>query len=336
MLKLIRIILFPIIPVYYTITWVRNFLYDKGILKQTSFNLPVIAVGNLSTGGTGKSPMVEYLIDLLRKTNKIAVLSRGYGRKTKGFYQVEVESNAHEVGDEPLQIKKKFPYVKVAVAENRVQGIQKLLEEEPWDAILLDDAFQHRKVKASGYILLTTYDQLYVDDMVLPTGNLREPKSGAKRGDIIVVTKCPKNLTQKDAVLITDKLKLASGQHLFFSTIIYDRQVKNKNSQIPLSNLKRNSFLLVTGIANPDTLISYLNEQQLQFTHLNFPDHYHFNDKDIAKFNTYDKVLCTEKDYVRLSGHLPEEKLWYQPIKTTFLFDQEDKFDSEILKRVEG
>lgn len=330
LIKIIRILLFPIVPVYYLITRVRNYLYDCGILKTTVFSTPVIAVGNLSTGGTGKSPMIEYLLSFLSPSYKIAVLSRGYGRKSKGFRLVEKDDLAINVGDEPLQFKTKFQDVEVAVDEKRARGIKTLLMAKNPELILLDDAFQHRKVKAGYYILLTTYQNLYVNDIVLPTGNLREPKCGAKRASAVVITKCPFNLSVLKSQEIADKLNLTSSQNLYFTSIDYENVIKNEKEERSLKSFGEESFLLVTGIANPKPLVRFLKNKDLSFDHLDYADHYNFNEKDIAKFKSYPLILCTEKDYVRLCSHFSSDQLWYQPIRTKFLFNAAHDFESKI------
>src|SRR5690606_12215617 len=216
-MKLLRKILFPFSLLYGGITAQRNWFYDIGLLISKAYDFPVICVGNLSTGGTGKSPMIEFLISFLKDEHKIAVLSRGYKRKTTGFREVLKTSMVEEVGDEPLQFKQKFPEVTVAVCEDRQTGIEKL--QKTAEVILLDDAFQHRKVKASLNILLTSFDKLYSNDCMLPAGNLREPKFGAKRADIIVVTKCPENIENTKMEAIKRRLKPKPHQEIYFSKI---------------------------------------------------------------------------------------------------------------------
>ena len=225
-MKFIRFILFPIVPIYYLVTWLRNKFYDTGIMSSKSYNIPVICVGNLSTGGTGKTPMIEYLIRLLKDEKPLATLSRGYKRKTKGFVLADENATADSIGDEPFQFFRKFEHIQVAVDGDRQNGIKQLItsENKP-KVILLDDAYQHRKVKAGFNILLTAYNNLYFEDIVLPTGNLREPRSGAKRADIIVVTKCNKDLADTEKSAIANKLKLNKNQKLFFSYIDYAKKV---------------------------------------------------------------------------------------------------------------
>ena len=223
---------------------IRNICYDKKWLKSISYPLPVFCVGNLSMGGTGKSPMIEYLIRFLKDDYQIGVLSRGYKRKTSGFREVLVSSKVEDVGDEPLQFKKKFPKIVVAVCANRREGIDRIKSNV--DLILLDDAFQHRKVNASKNILLTSYHKLYVNDCVLPVGNLRESKKGARRADIVVVTKCPEQHSYAKLKEIQNDLNLLSEQKVYFSKITYDKLIYGITEKLPLSHLKNKKFTLVT------------------------------------------------------------------------------------------
>ena len=258
-MKLIRIILFPIVPIYYLITRLRNWMFDVGIKSSKSYDFPVICVGNLSTGGTGKTPMIEYLIRLLKDDKNLATLSRGYKRKTEGFVLADEAANADTIGDEPFQFYRKFKDVRVAVDSDRQNGIAELRRLQPQpQVILLDDAFQHRKVKAGFNILLTTYNNLYYKDMVLPTGNLREPRSGAKRADLIVVTKCSKDITEIEKQKIASKLKLHNHQQLFFSYVDYGSNVISDSEAMELTKLSK--FTLVTGIANAKPLVEFLIE----------------------------------------------------------------------------
>ncbi len=316
-MKFLRLLLFPIVPVYYVITWFRNIMYDKGWRTSKSYDLPVICVGNLSTGGTGKTPMVEYLIRLLKEDVKLATLSRGYGRKSTGFVLGNPTSNAESLGDEPFQFYNKFSEdVLVAVDANRQEGISKLLNTKPKpDVIVLDDAFQHRKVKAGLNILLTTYNNIYTKDFVLPTGNLREPKSGAKRADLIVVTKCPTDLSESDKQNIITEIQPLSNQHVFFSSISYGEYVVTETNKVAINQLP--SFKLVTGIANAKPLVAFLEKNNLNFEHIEFKDHHLFTSSEIEYLSKYKCIITTEKDYMRLKTE-PSlmGKLYYLPIKT--------------------
>ncbi|MCL4127365.1 UNVERIFIED_CONTAM: hypothetical protein GTU68_018251, partial [Idotea baltica] len=325
----IRKILFPIVPVYYSVTWLRNKLFDAGLKKSVSYNFPVICVGNLSTGGTGKTPMIEYLIRLLKDDYRIATLSRGYKRKSKGF-QIGNENTSVEVlGDEPFQFYTKFKDdILVAVDADRNNGISvlKKLEAAP-EVVLLDDAFQHRKVKAGFNIMLSTYANIYTDDIVLPTGNLREPRGGAKRADAIVVTKCPFNISENDKNKILAKINQTKNQSVFFSSIQYAETVENEHSSLKLNDLSK--FTLITGIANSKPLVNFLKEKQLKFEHLNFNDHYEFSEQDIEGFEKQDLLITTEKDFMRLKQYESlKSKLFYLPIRV--VIDDESKFNSII------
>ncbi|NNC49789.1 MAG: tetraacyldisaccharide 4'-kinase [Flaviramulus sp.] len=326
-MKLLRYILFPVVPVYFSVTWLRNKLYDLGIKESTDYNFPLICVGNLSVGGTGKSPMVEYLINLLKSNYNIATLSRGYKRNTKGFQLANTKSNAKSIGDEPFQFYSKFKNeILVAVDSNRRNGIEKLKAQNT-EIILLDDAFQHRKVKAGLNILLTTFDNPYYNDIVLPTGNLREPKSGAKRANIIVVTKCPDNLNSGVKESIIKKIKPESYQHVFFSSIAYNNNIVALNSTKNIIGLEK--FTLVTGIANATNLVNFLKDKGLNFEHLNFKDHHDFTPKDIDLLNRKELIVTTEKDFVRLKEYKSlQDKLYYLPIKVTL--NNEIKFNDIV------
>ncbi|WP_395067030.1 tetraacyldisaccharide 4'-kinase [Flavobacterium sp.] len=328
-MKFLRIILFPFAILYGIITSIRNFFFDIGILKSYSFNVPVIAVGNLSVGGTGKTPQIEYLIRLLSPNYKIATLSRGYKRKSEGFILADETSNAEILGDEPFQIHQKFPNIKVAVDANRKNGIEQLLKlKDKPNVILLDDAFQHRKVKAGFYILLSAYDDLFCNDFMLPTGNLRESRSGAKRADIIIITKCPKDLSQTEQQNISRKIGI--DKPIFFSYIDYDDKIYNETDSKNVDEIKNSEKLLLAGIAKPESFFNYL-ENDNDIT-LQFPDHHHFSEIDIKsiKYSAMNNIIVTtEKDYVRLKDS-DLKSLFYLPIKSSFI-DKKNNFDETIL-----
>jgi tetraacyldisaccharide 4'-kinase len=330
-MNLLRKILFPFAILYGLVTGIRNFLFDKGILKSYSFDLPVIAVGNLSVGGTGKTPQIEYLIRLLSNKYKVATLSRGYKRKSEGFILANAKTNAAFLGDEPFQFFQKFKNILVAVDTNRRNGIEQLLSQsQKPEIILLDDAYQHRKVKAGFYILLTAYNDLYCDDFMLPTGNLRESRSGAKRANSVVVTKCPSNLSESERFSIKNKLKLANNQELYFSCITYDDFIYGENKKIGVTEIQSGNKLLLAGIAKPEPFFSYLKSNN--DVCLAFPDHHHFSIDDIQDIKNQAQsniIITTEKDYVRLKGSLPSEQLFYLPIQSSFLVEG-DQFDKSI------
>jgi tetraacyldisaccharide 4'-kinase len=331
--KLLRKILLPFSLLYWGITRVRNIFYNNGTLKSWSFPLPVIAVGNLSTGGTGKTPQTEYLIRLLKDNYRVAVLSRGYKRKTQGYILADADATAHILGDEPYQFHKKFPGILVAVDANRKNGIENLMKFSP-DVILLDDAYQHRRVKAGFYILLTAYGDLYPDDFVLPAGNLREGRSGAKRANIIIVTKCPPNLTEGEQENIINKLKPAKHQQVYFTFIEYDAEIYNSSQAISINEVKNQEKLLLAGIAKPQPFYKYLRQENDICK--SYPDHHDFTEKDIddlLKLSENRIIITTEKDYVRLAGRLPDNRLYYLPIKSSFIKDG-NNFNQTILNYV--
>lgn len=335
MMKLLRYLLLPVVPVYYAVTWLRNKLYDWGIKKSTSYNFPVICVGNLSVGGTGKSPMIEYLIRLLKPEYDVATLSRGYKRQTKGFVIADGNATANAIGDEPFQFYQKFDDILVSVDADRVHGIAQLsaLPQSP-EVILLDDAFQHRKVNAGFNILLTSYDDLYTKDILLPTGNLREPRQGAKRANIIVVTKCPPELSEEIKQEIIEDIHPLAHQEVFFSHIAYASAVKNTRDTLYLKDLKNRSFTLVTGIANPKPLLDYLTAMGMHFEHIKFKDHHNFNPSDLAMLKQKSLIITTEKDMVRLQPYFKESNsLYYLPIEIEM--DRQEHFDTLIGRFIE-
>ncbi|MCH4824095.1 tetraacyldisaccharide 4'-kinase [Gramella lutea] len=325
----LRKLLFPFSLIYHGITEVRNRFYDLDILRSKSFEVPVIAVGNLNMGGTGKSPMIEYLIGELSKKYKVATLSRGYRRDSKGFQLVEETDPVERSGDEPLQFKSKFTDTIVAVDVNRKEGIAKLMKFSP-DVILLDDAFQHRKVKAGFYILLTAYNDLYVDDLILPAGNLRESHTGASRAKLIVVTKCPQDLSKEEMRIIRKKLQPEVHQEVFFTFIKYSEKIISENEEIKVERIT-SDFVLVTGIANPDPLIGFLNSHDIRLKHFKFSDHHKFSEKEIEELSKENRILTTEKDYMRLRNRISSEKLYYLPIEVGFLNNKSREFDKKIL-----
>jgi tetraacyldisaccharide 4'-kinase len=314
-MKWLRILLFPIVPIYFGVTWFRNVLFDLGVKSSTAFSTPVICVGNLSVGGTGKTPMIEYLIRLLNKEYRVATLSRGYKRKTEGFQLAHPNVTTKDLGDEPFQFFNKFgKTVQVAVDRDRVNGINQLLKlgAQP-ELVLLDDAYQHRSVKAGFYIMLTTYANPFFEDIVLPTGDLREPRSGYKRADVIVVTKCPSTLQPEEKELYISAIAPLKHQSVFFSTITYSETIISNTKEIALDSL--GEFCLVTGIANAEPLVAFLSAKALTFEHLNYKDHHDFSQTDIAVLERKAVILTTEKDYMRLKSYKQlEAKLFYLPI----------------------
>lgn len=332
-MKLLRKLLFPFAILYGWITGFRNFLYAKGLFESRAYKTPLVCVGNLSVGGTGKSPMIEYLISFLKDDYRIAVLSRGYKRETNGFLEVIETHTATQVGDEPLQFKKKFPQVTVAVCADRRTGIEKL--EEKADVILLDDAFQHRKVKAAVTILLTPFHDLFTEDYMLPTGNLREPRSGSKRADCLVVTKCPPRVPYSKLQEIELKMPLYNHQKLYFSDIGYGTQIFNTSESVPLKYLQDKQFTLVTGIADPLPLVKFLTDTNFNFIHKDFPDHHNFTSAEIETLQQEEIILTTEKDFMRLQSKIEKFAMYYLPIETVILREQAPFFEDFVRKSID-
>lgn len=335
----LRWLLFPVSLIYAFITWLRNRLYDLNFLKSESFELPVVVVGNLAVGGTGKSPMTEYILRVVADQHKVAVLSRGYGRKTKGFRYVEADALAHEVGDEPLQFKRKFPNNTVVVSENRCLAIHKLAPDH--DAILLDDAFQHRRLKPSFSILLFDYASLLKPIISLPTGNFRDSLLESRRANIIVITKTPATIDSQSRFAIMSKLARYSKAPIFFSSIMYSDIVNANGQTLSLPELSKTSVLLFTGIAKPAPLQAFVEQNAANVQVINYADHHNFTEKNIQaikdSFNQLPGsnkiILTTEKDFQRLNKDFYSNyPLYYIPIRQKINFDQDKQFESLIQK----
>jgi tetraacyldisaccharide 4'-kinase len=347
LLRPIRILLFPFSLVYALIIKIRNWLFDKRILPSSSFNLPVICVGNLAVGGTGKSPMVEWMVASLKDRFTLAILSRGYKRKTRGYALADELTTALDIGDEPMQFHAKFPHVTVAVGEERMVAIPQLLHDRPHtQAIILDDAFQHRSVKAGLNILLTDYSNLFTRDWWLPSGDLRDAPSSYRRADIIVVTKCREDLSVDERREIASEIRPLAHQRLFYTAIRYDRPY-HITRRTPAIVDDRVEVLLVTGIANPTPLKRWLNDRSRTYYELAYSDHHIYSIDDlktiIRRFNNItatDKlILTTEKDAVRLIKFRQELEEWpfyVLPITPCFLFDEEAGFKDLIIKFITG
>jgi tetraacyldisaccharide 4'-kinase len=337
-MKMLRYLLFPFAIIYDAVTTIRNFFFNVGIFKETTFKIPIIVVGNLSVGGTGKTPQIEYLIRLLKDRFKVAVLSRGYKRKTNGYLLINEGHSVLDVGDEPLQYFKKFTAIDVAVEANRVEGAKQLIAQKSPEVILLDDAYQHRKIKGSFYILLTKFDDLFTDDFLLPTGNLRESRRGAERADVIVVTKCPIDLSIAEQQNIKKSLQ-QFNKEVFFTTISYGKVKSNKN-ELSIDEIQNHRVLLITGIANPKPLLSFLKSKTIDYKHLEYSDHHHFSNKEISEIQQeFDAlkskkklILTTEKDYIRLKDSI--SNLSFIEIETSFLNDNYE-FEELIINNIE-
>ena len=326
---------------------IRNLLFEMGVLKSRSFSTPVISVGNITVGGTGKTPHVEYLIRLLKDKMKVAMLSRGYKRKSRGFVLSDKDTPMRMIGDEPYQIKQKFPDITVAVDKKRTRGIARLTESEnPPDVVVLDDAFQHRYVKPGINILLVDYHRLVIYDRLLPAGRLREPVKAKDRADIVIVTKCPKDLNPMEFRVITKAMKLYPYQQLFFSTLEYDAPKAIFSGEVLTESLAGKNILLLTGIASPEQMMHDLQEYNAQITPLTFADHHNFRKKDVARINNAFAsmsepkiILTTEKDATRLTavaGLADEVKasLYALPLRIAIMQNQEEEFNNKIIKYV--
>ena len=331
-MRWLRIILLPIALIYGAVVHLRNFLYDIHVFRFTSFLVPVIAIGNLSVGGTGKTPMVDFLLGELKKDFKMAILSRGYKRKSHGFQLGTTDSTVEQLGDEPFQLLQRHPNITVAVHANRTEGIRKLMSIDDFDLILLDDAFQHRKVKPHFSILLTTYDNPYSRDYFLPMGSLRDSRNQAKRADIIVVTKCPQAVSENQKNRLNSSLKPQQGQALLFSKLQYEGFFTDGKKQVQFKELNGKKCALVTAIANPLPLVAYLNAVGLKFEHLRFADHHFFTNKDLNSLKNFDIILTTEKDYTRLQGRI--ENTYFLRVSHEFFGDGKNRLLQSIKKVV--
>ena len=337
----LRLLLLPFSAIYGLVVVIRNWLYDAGMFKSLGFDVPVISIGNLEVGGAGKSPMAEYLIRLLKDNNKLATLSRGYGRDTKGFILARADSASTQIGDEPAQFKHKFSDVTVAVCEDRVSGIEKLKAEH--NLIILDDAFQHRAVKPGLSILLFDYNQLQLPKLVLPAGNLREPFSGRWRADIMVVTKCPDDMSEALMTKSYGQIAPLNWQPLFFTSINYQPLLDLNGLPVNVIIDADTVVFLLTGIANPKPLVKHVRQLTANIIHHNYPDHHQFTLKNIAKLadefsacrSQKKVIITTEKDVQRLGVHelLPavaQLPVWVLPISVKFLNNGQQEFDQLI------
>ncbi len=342
MLKSFRYLLFPFALIYSVVIWLRNLLFDKNILKSASFNFPVICVGNLAVGGTGKTPMVEYLVELLKNNFKTATLSRGYKRKTKGFAIATDKTTAIDIGDEPMQFHQKFPDITVAVGEERLDAIPQILYQKPETAvIILDDAFQHRTVKAGMNILLTEHKNLYTRDFMMPAGDLRDIRSSSKRADIIIVTKCSNNLSIEEKNMLISELNPLPHQRILFTETVYNKPYHIFNKQTVNINAETD-VLLLCGIANPRPLMDFLTLHVHSYDMNRYPDHHIFTIDDMKEIKKHFEkmvsknkiILTTEKDAVRLEKYINELSdypIYVLPVKHSFLFDEASVFDKVIV-----
>ena len=338
--------LIPLSWLYGLAVGVRNELFNLKILRSKSYEFPVIGIGNITVGGTGKTPHVEYIINMIKRSCRVAVLSRGYKRSSKGYVLADANTPMTMIGDEPFQMKKKFPEVIVAVDEKRTDGIDKLMQlnEKP-DVVVLDDCYQHRYVKPGMQILLVDYNHMPGDDHLLPAGRLREPAANRDRADIIIVTKCPADMKPIDFRVLTKTINAYPYQKLFFSTMEYQQLYKLFDNEVSLSLTDipaEANILLLTGIARPEQMHAELHKQAKNITHLSFGDHHDFTANDATTINTTfaampEKriIITTEKDASRLmflEGLSDEvrQNLYVLPIMVRFLNEQEDRFHKLI------
>lgn len=346
--------LYPASWIYGAAVALRNKLFDWGTLRSKSFDVPVICIGNIAVGGTGKTPHTEYLVELLHREHHVAVLSRGYKRRSRGYVLAKQDSKVRSIGDEAYQMKSKYPEIRVAVDENRCHGIEQLLQlQDPSvDVVLLDDAFQHRYVKAGLNILLTDYHRLFCEDTLLPAGRLREPADAKNRAQIVIVTKCPPTIKPIDFNIITKLINLYPYQKLFFSWLrygnlqaVFPQQADPKERE--LSSLTTTEVLLVTGIASPIAIIEALEKQVAHIDPLSFGDHHDFRPRDIELIKSrFEKlkegqrlIVTTEKDATRLIHH-PEldetlkASIYALPIEVEILQNQQDNFNQQVIDYV--
>ena len=347
-------ILLPFALLYGAVIRIRNLLFDRNLLPSQQHEIPVICIGNLAVGGTGKTPLVELLIQILSDKYRVAVLSRGYKRKSSGYMLANEQNTSSEIGDEACQIKQKYPHLHIAVDENRRRGMNRLLampKEVRPQVVLLDDGYQHRYVNPSLSILITDYNRLFCYDRLLPAGRLREPAKSVARANVILVSKCPDDLSRIDGRIIEKEINPASYQSLFFTGISY-QQLKGvfPNECVPCKIdllQKEDELLLVTGIANPSLLVKEIKKYSDKVSVLSFKDHHEFSKRDVARMqNVLSKmsskrplIICTEKDAVRIRNnpHFPDEwksYLYYLPIQVHLLFEQREQFEKLIFRHI--
>ena len=347
----LRYLFFPIAFIFGVITLIRRWLYKKGVFFSGKPDIPAICIGNLKMGGTGKTPHIEYMIQLLQSHFNVALLSRGYGRKTKGFIMLNTvpasEMSAKMVGDEPLQIHLKYPELPIVLSENRYEGYLKLRKEKPdINMLLLDDGFQHLSFSPTLKILLTEYKTPFFADYPFPMGNLREFPSASKEADIVIVTKCPEEISENEKEYYTRKIRVGEEQHLFFTKFRYlPPEPRNQLAQ-QAETTNFSKIILLTGIANSNPLVEYLSQEYKEVIHLKYPDHHQFTTRDIThiiqkidiNFSEETAIFTTDKDYARLRFSEFENKLslyplFTLPVKVEFLFDGEDFFNkTDILQ----
>jgi tetraacyldisaccharide 4'-kinase len=340
--SVVRVLLYPLALIYGALVWLRNRFYDWGVFSAVEFSLPVITVGNLSTGGTGKTPHVEYLVQLLQYRYRIATMSRGYKRETQGFAIADASSNALTIGDEPLQYLMKFPELTVSVAEDRMTGIPNLLQKQPSiEVVILDDAYQHRSVKAGMNILITDYSHPFYKDHILPFGSLREQRDAYLRANIIIVSKCPQSLSESERDSILKEIKPAPHQSVYFTAVGYGAPYELFSREV--AAIQNKNIVLVCGIAKPSGLMRKVQQDGAAVHMLRYKDHHYYSPENleeiqaaVANWQVADKiVVTTEKDTARLLLHADKLRTWETPIvilpiQVVFLFGGSDALDAQI------
>lgn len=345
--KILHLTLYPFSVLYGLITWLRNGLYNKGIFSEIEFDIPTIAVGNLSVGGTGKTPHVEYLIRLLQEHFYVATLSRGFNRQTKGYLFADEKATALTIGDEPMQFYEKFPDIAVGVGERRTLALPQLLMDAPdTEVVLLDDAFQHRSIKPGINIMITEYQRPFTRDHIVPFGRLRESRKGYARADCIIVSKCPVDMSLVEKQQLQEEINPLPHQRLFFTTLqygaCYDFITGERDYVLP-----RTGVIAACGIANPQPMLNYLLTKTDEVKLLRFPDHYYYKKDDLEKMehgliqlsSEYKMIITTEKDAVRLrllQDRIIQKKLplYILPLHISFLFEEKDQFNQYIMDYV--
>ena len=339
-MKKLKFLLYPISVLYSIYSSFRNLLFDFGLIDSIEYKIPTIGIGNLSTGGTGKSIIVDYLIEKFKKNKKITTLSRGYNRKTKGFVHASKSSDAYEIGDEPFQFFSKHPEINVVVCEDRRKGMNIILKNLPETELCIwDDVFQHRFVKPGLMILSTTFQYPFYKDEILPIGNLRENKDSSKRADIIVGTKCPIDMHINDKKTIIESLNPLANQKVFFSSLTYKQKIKSDVDQINIDSLAESDFILVTGIADSSYLVEFLKSKAFNFKHLKYSDHYNFNKLSVDKIRNISsgkRILTTEKDFGRLKPKISDRDIYYIEVSMQYNSElNELNFDKTISEYID-
>ena len=339
-MKNLKFLLYPLSLLYSIYSSFRNLLFDLGLIDSIEYKIPTIGIGNLSTGGTGKSIIVDYLIEKFKKNKKITTLSRGYNRKTKGFVHASESSDAYEIGDEPFQFFSKHPEINVVVSEDRRKGMNIILKNlSDTELCIWDDVFQHRFVKPGLMILSTTFQYPFYKDEILPIGNLRENKDSSKRADIIIVTKCPIDMQINDKETIIESLNPLANQKVFFSSLTYKQKIKSDVDQINIDSLAESDFILVTGIADSSYLVEFLKSKAFNFKHLKYSDHYNFNKLSIDKIRNISsgkRILTTEKDFGRLKPKISDRDIYYIEVSMQFNSElNELNFDKTISEYID-